>query len=428
MVTVQPAEPASATGSSTSRRRSRCRPDRRRTSGAAPPPQRGPGRELSRGGARWRGARARGPYHEEKAGAVPDVPAAKGAQSLAPGGPAPVPERRRLRRPVTSDVCSGRQLFGVGRRHHLERVQHAGHEAIVADDPGQLDDPGHAVAVLQRVEDRLVDPVLLQQLPHVRDDRSLLGREAAGVLPVAHHADRFLARSGLARQRHVRAPDVRAVLLTRGGEDGQLALLGLHRRLEAKVVAGADHPLAHLRAVHHEAEGTTHAAAALRDRVEDRLMLLGHLFPGRDGRRSRHSGLLSVFLSGFYSSLDVAAADGAVSLPVSDQGSNAYTDVNTLLEQHAGRRPDKIVVESPDQDARITYGEIEALTRRFANFLADEGVRPGDRISLLSDNGIEPLIVFWGAMRAGVIVNPVNVEIREKHVSQILHDVAPKAV
>jgi len=113
---------------------------------------------------------------------------------------------------------------------------------------------------------------------------------------------------------------------------------------------------------------------------------------------------------------------------VSDQGSNAYTDVNTLLEQHAGRRPDKIVVESPDQDARITYGELEALTRRFANFLADEGVRPGDRISLLSDNGIEPLIVFWGALRAGVIVNPVNVEIREKHVSQILHEVAPKAV
>src|SRR5437773_6056398 len=140
------------------------------------------------------------------------------------------------------------------------------------------------------------------------------------------------------------------------------------------------------------------------------------------------AGLLSVFLSGFYSSLDVAADDGAVSLPVSDQGSNAYTDVNTLLEQHAGRRPDKIVVESPDQGARITYGELEALTRRFANFLADEGVRPGDRISLLSDNGIEPLVVLWGALRAGVIVNPVNVESRETHVGASRHDVAPEAV
>jgi long-chain acyl-CoA synthetase len=41
---------------------------------------------------------------------------------------------------------------------------------------------------------------------------------------------------------------------------------------------------------------------------------------------------------------------------------------------------------------------------------------------------VEPLVVFWGALRAGVIVNPINVEIREKHVSQILHDVSPKLV
>ncbi|MGH7342820.1 MAG: class I adenylate-forming enzyme family protein, partial [Candidatus Rokuibacteriota bacterium] len=106
----------------------------------------------------------------------------------------------------------------------------------------------------------------------------------------------------------------------------------------------------------------------------------------------------------------------------------AYTDVNTLLEEHARRRPAKVIVESPDQDARITFGELEALTRRFANFLAAEGVGPGDRISVLGDNGIEALVVFWGALRAGVIVNPINVEIREQHVSHILASVAPKLV
>src|SRR5262247_4166833 len=109
-------------------------------------------------------------------------------------------------------------------------------------------------------------------------------------------------------------------------------------------------------------------------------------------------------------------------------GSTAYTDVNSLLEEHARRRANKVFVESPDQGSRITFGELEGLTRRFANFLAGEGIGRGDRISLLADNGIEPLIVFWGGLRAGVIVNPINVEIREKHVSQILHDVAPRAV
>jgi len=107
---------------------------------------------------------------------------------------------------------------------------------------------------------------------------------------------------------------------------------------------------------------------------------------------------------------------------------DAYTDPNTLLEGHARRRPGKVCIESADLDARITFGEFEALTRRFANLLARDGVRPGDRISVLSDNAIEALVVFWGALRAGVIVNPINVEIREKHVSQILHEVAPTLV
>ena len=106
----------------------------------------------------------------------------------------------------------------------------------------------------------------------------------------------------------------------------------------------------------------------------------------------------------------------------------AYTDVNSVLEEHARRRPDKVFIESPNQRSRITFGEFERLTRRFVNFLAREGIGHGDRISVLADNGIEPLIVFWGGLRAGVIVNPINAEIREKHVSQILNDVAPRAV
>ena len=109
-------------------------------------------------------------------------------------------------------------------------------------------------------------------------------------------------------------------------------------------------------------------------------------------------------------------------------GSNAYTDVNTLLEEHARRRANKIFIESPDQGSRITFGEFEALTRRFANVLAAEGVAFGDRISVLSENAIEALVIFWGALRAGVIVNPINAEIREKHVGQILHEVRPKLV
>jgi long-chain acyl-CoA synthetase len=109
-------------------------------------------------------------------------------------------------------------------------------------------------------------------------------------------------------------------------------------------------------------------------------------------------------------------------------GSTAYTDPNTLLETHARLRPSRVFIESPDQSSRITFGEFEALTRRFVNFLIAAGVRPGDRISVLAENSIEALVILWGTLRAGVVANPINVEIREKDVGQILHDVAPRLV
>ena len=109
-------------------------------------------------------------------------------------------------------------------------------------------------------------------------------------------------------------------------------------------------------------------------------------------------------------------------------GSSAYIDVNTLLETHARARPDKIFIQDPEGGGRITFGEFEALSRRLANFLKAQQVGPGDRISILAENSIEALVVFWGALRTGVVVNSINVEIRATHVEQILRDVAPRLV
>ncbi len=111
-----------------------------------------------------------------------------------------------------------------------------------------------------------------------------------------------------------------------------------------------------------------------------------------------------------------------------DPGSGTYTDFNTLFEEHARRQPDKLFVVSPDQGSSISFGEFEVLTRRLANLLAAEGVGAGDRVSILSENSVEALAIFWGALRGGVIVNPINVEIRGAHVHQILQEVAPRLV
>ena len=108
--------------------------------------------------------------------------------------------------------------------------------------------------------------------------------------------------------------------------------------------------------------------------------------------------------------------------------SDTYVDFNRLIAEHARRRPDRIAIESPDQGSRITFAELDRATTQLGHFLASRGVGPGDRVSLLADNSLEALLIFWASLRAGAVINPINVEIREKHVSQILHDVAPALV
>ncbi len=106
----------------------------------------------------------------------------------------------------------------------------------------------------------------------------------------------------------------------------------------------------------------------------------------------------------------------------------AFTDFNTLLGERGRSVPDRVAIESPDQGRRLTFGELDRLTNRVAHFLRRRGVKPGDRVSLLTENSLEALILFWGILRAGVVLNPINVEIREKNVQQILEQVRPKLV
>jgi acyl-coenzyme A synthetase/AMP-(fatty) acid ligase len=108
--------------------------------------------------------------------------------------------------------------------------------------------------------------------------------------------------------------------------------------------------------------------------------------------------------------------------------SDTYVDFSRLLAEHARRRPDRVAIESPDQGSRITYGELDRVTTQLAHFLAASGVAPGDRVSLLADNSLEALLIFWAALRSGAVINPINVEIREKHIQQILHEVRPRLV
>ncbi len=105
-----------------------------------------------------------------------------------------------------------------------------------------------------------------------------------------------------------------------------------------------------------------------------------------------------------------------------------YIDVNALLNELARRFPAKPFVESIHQGKAITFAEMNGVSSRVARFLGQHGVRANERISILSGNCLEALILFFGILRYGAAASPLNVEESGYNIQQILQDVQPRFV
>ncbi|HEY7459354.1 MAG TPA: benzoate-CoA ligase family protein [Xanthobacteraceae bacterium] len=61
-----------------------------------------------------------------------------------------------------------------------------------------------------------------------------------------------------------------------------------------------------------------------------------------------------------------------------------------------------------DGERSLTYGELQARSSRFARALYSLGVHPEQRTAILLSDTVDFPVVFWGAIRAGVIPLPLN--------------------
>jgi long-chain acyl-CoA synthetase len=76
----------------------------------------------------------------------------------------------------------------------------------------------------------------------------------------------------------------------------------------------------------------------------------------------------------------------------------------------------------------LTYQELDDLCGRVAGGLHELGVRPGDRVSLYSPNRWEWVVAYHAALRAGAVVNPINVMLTPEEVAFVLNDCGAAAI
>jgi len=89
------------------------------------------------------------------------------------------------------------------------------------------------------------------------------------------------------------------------------------------------------------------------------------------------------------------------------------------------RQSDRTVIidlHDGDHPHEVSYREFDASCNAVARALVKRGLKSGDRVGLISSNRLEFLEVFFGAMRAGFVPVPINIEVPKSTIEWIITD------
>ncbi len=97
----------------------------------------------------------------------------------------------------------------------------------------------------------------------------------------------------------------------------------------------------------------------------------------------------------------------------------------SLLENSAATYADREAVVLGD--VRLTYAQVNGAANQVANLLVSRGIEPGDKVALSCPNLPFFPIIYYGILKAGATVVPLNVLLKGREVAYHLADSEAKA-
>jgi long-chain acyl-CoA synthetase len=97
-----------------------------------------------------------------------------------------------------------------------------------------------------------------------------------------------------------------------------------------------------------------------------------------------------------------------------------------LLTEAAQRAPDHVAVKL--DDAELTYSQLDGATAHVAGLLRERGVEPGDRVGIMLPNVPYFPVCYYGVLRAGAVVVPMNVLLKKREVAFYVSDPEAKVL
>jgi long-chain acyl-CoA synthetase len=100
-------------------------------------------------------------------------------------------------------------------------------------------------------------------------------------------------------------------------------------------------------------------------------------------------------------------------------------NLSILLEDSARNHPERTAVVLGE--TRLTYAQVNAAANQVAGMLVARGIRPGDKVALSCPNLPYFPIVYYGILKAGAVVVPLNVLLKGREIGYHLNDSQARA-
>ena len=92
----------------------------------------------------------------------------------------------------------------------------------------------------------------------------------------------------------------------------------------------------------------------------------------------------------------------------------------SFVAEHARVTPERTAMRSGD--TTYSYGQLDVMACAVANYLTAQGLQAGDKVALSCPNLPFFPAVYYGVLRAGMVVVPLNVLLKAPETSYHLRD------
>jgi acyl-CoA synthetase (AMP-forming)/AMP-acid ligase II len=100
--------------------------------------------------------------------------------------------------------------------------------------------------------------------------------------------------------------------------------------------------------------------------------------------------------------------------------------IGQMLATAARRFSSKPLVVTADRT--LTFEELDRLSTQFARQLHTLGIQPGDRVTLWPENGWRWMVVYYGILKLGAVVNPCNIQLTADEIVFVVNDCGAKVI